>query len=64
MILHKKHLEENYKDDIEEIFNSITGTNFIFQFKLESELSDSYEKVSKLSTILVEYHTKVVLVPI
>lgn len=38
MILHKKHLEENYLDEIEEIFNSITGTNFSFQFKLESEL--------------------------
>ena len=38
MSLHKKHLEENYLDEIEEIFNSITGTNFTFQFKLESEL--------------------------
>lgn len=38
MILHKKHLEENYLDEIEEIFTSITGTIFTFQFKLESEL--------------------------
>lgn len=43
MILHKKHLEENYLDDIEEVFNSITGTNFSFQFKLESELSEDDE---------------------
>lgn len=38
MSLHKKHLEERYIDIIEEIFNSITGTNFSFSFKLESEL--------------------------
>ena len=40
MSLHKKHLEENYKEEIEEIFNSITGTNFTFQFKLESEITE------------------------
>lgn len=40
MSLHKKHLEENYREEIEEIFNSITGTNFTFQFKLESEITD------------------------
>lgn len=40
MSLHKKHLEENYKEEIAEIFNSITGTNFTFQFKLESEITD------------------------
>ena len=40
MILHKKHLEENYLDEIEEIFNSITGTNFNFQFKLENEITE------------------------
>ncbi len=44
MILHKKHLEENYKDEIEEIFNSITGTNFSFQFKLENELTENNNK--------------------
>ena len=38
MILHKKHLEDNYLSEIDEIFNSITGTNFNFQFKLESEI--------------------------
>lgn len=43
MILHKKHLEENYLDEIEEVFNSITGTNFDFQFKLESELLEEEE---------------------
>ena len=34
LALHKKHLEENYIDDIEETFNSITGTNFNFKFIL------------------------------
>ena len=38
MSLHKKHLEENYLDEIEEIFNSITGTIFNLQFKLENEI--------------------------
>ena len=52
MILHKKHLEENYLDDIEEVFNSITGTNFTFVFKLESELESPQriEVVDDLST--------------
>lgn len=36
--LHKKHLEENYIEDIEETFNAITGTNFTFQFVLENEV--------------------------
>ena len=45
MILHKKHLEENYLDEIEEIFNSITGTNFNFKFKLESELLDEEKNI-------------------
>lgn len=39
MILHKKHLEENYLEEIEEIFNLITGTNFTLQFKLDSEVN-------------------------
>ena len=38
MILHKKHLEDNYLDEMEEIFNSITGTIFNFVFKLENEI--------------------------
>ena len=47
MSLHKKHLEENYLDEIEEIFNSITGTNFTFQFKLESELLDEEKNIKR-----------------
>ena len=40
MNLHKKHLMENYKEDIENVFNELTGTNFTFSFKLESEIED------------------------
>ena len=40
MNLHKKHLLENYKDDIENVFNELTGTNFSFLFKLENEIED------------------------
>ena len=39
-ILHKKHLEENYIDYIEEIFTSITDTNFSFKFMLEEEIKE------------------------
>lgn len=38
--LHKKHLDENYKDDMEIIFDELTDTHFTFEFKLESEMSD------------------------
>ena len=38
--LHKKHLCENYKDDMEIIFDELTDTHFTFEFKLESEMSD------------------------
>ena len=54
LALHKKHLEENYIDDIEETFNSITGTNFTFQFILENEIND-IESVS--TDIKVEQET-------
>lgn len=53
IILHKKHLEENYLDDIEEIFNSLTDTNFSFQFKLESEIQDEEE-----NTVIVSESTE------
>lgn len=44
MQLHIKHLTENYKDLMEKIFNSITGTNFNFIFKLETDV-DKKEKI-------------------
>ena len=36
--LHKKHLVENYTEDMEQIFNSITGKNVTFSFRLEDEI--------------------------
>ena len=45
MQLHIKHLTENYKDLMEKIFNSLTGTNFNFVFKLENEVNAKEEKV-------------------
>ena len=39
-ILHKKHLETKYIDYIEEIFTSITDTNFSFKFMLEEEIKE------------------------
>ncbi len=50
MNLHKKHLMENYKEDIENVFNSLTGTNFTFCFKLENEIED-VKKVIDISEI-------------
>ena len=47
MSLHKKHLEENYLDEIEEIFNSITGTIFNLQFKLENEIVEVTEVIEE-----------------
>lgn len=41
MNLHKKHLMENYKEEIESVFNQLTGTNFNFLFKLENEIEDT-----------------------
>ena len=37
-IAHKKNLSERYKDIIEDILNSITGTNFPLKFVLENEI--------------------------
>lgn len=50
MSLHKKHLEENYLDEIEEIFNTLTDTNFNFQFKLENEVQE--EEENKVDNVL------------
>lgn len=45
MQLHIKHLTENYKDLMEKIFNSLTGTNFNFVFKLENEVKEKEETI-------------------
>lgn len=49
-IAHKKNLSERYKDIIEDILNSITGTNFILKFVLESEINKQ-EKKEKVELI-------------
>ena len=49
-IAHKKHLGETYKDLIEEVLNTVTGTNFPLKFVLESEI----EKQEKIEQIKVE----------
>lgn len=38
MQVHKKHLKENYNDMVENIFNEITGSNFIFEYVTEEEI--------------------------
>lgn len=46
-IAHKKHLSESYIDIINDIFNSITGTNFNFEFVLENEYNNKKITVKK-----------------
>ena len=46
-IAHKKHLSESYIDIISDIFNSITGTNFNFEFILENEYNNKKITVQK-----------------
>ncbi|MDD2180826.1 MAG: chromosomal replication initiator protein DnaA [Bacilli bacterium] len=38
MIIHKKHLKDNYDTLIETIFNEVTGSNFIFEYFTEEEI--------------------------
>ena len=38
--IHKKNLSENYSDIIEEIFTSITGSNFKFNYVIEEEVEN------------------------
>lgn len=46
-IAHKKHLSVNYIDIINDIFNSITGTNFNFEFVLENEYNNNNKIIVK-----------------
>ncbi len=38
MIIHKKHLKENYGNLIDNVFNEVTGSNFNFDFLTEEEI--------------------------
>ena len=40
MLIHKKHLKENYNTLIESIFNEVTGSNFIFEYLTEEEIEE------------------------
>ena len=51
MLLHKKNLNENYKDLIIETFNEITGTNFEFEFILEEEALTNKKMIIKESGV-------------
>ena len=46
--LHKKHIMENYKEEMESIFNEITGTNFNLVFKEEAEVNNDNNKISNV----------------
>ena len=58
-IAHKKHLSESYGDMINEILNSITGTNFNLKFVLESELDkeEKEETIEKQEELGVPYNS-------
>jgi len=52
MNLHKKHLPENYSDIISNTFNLLTGTNFNFNYILESEFTPKKEKIQEKEDIV------------
>ncbi len=43
MPIHKKHLSDNYDEQIKYIINKITGTNFELEFVLEEEIKEEEE---------------------
>jgi chromosomal replication initiator protein len=51
MQLHKKNLVENYLPLITESFNSLTGTNFEFEFLLEEELNEKTKNIPEESGV-------------
>lgn len=44
MLIHKKHLKENYNTLIETIFNEVTGSNFIFEYLTEEEVEQKKDQ--------------------
>ncbi len=48
--LHITHLDDNYKDDIVEIFSLLTGNNYNFVFKLKEDLEQTVDD----STFLIK----------
>ena len=49
MTFHKKFLNDNYYDLIEEIMNSITGTNYDLEFVVDEDLQ-SVDNIDKTET--------------
>ena len=47
MHVHKKHLNDNYKEIIENTFNQITGTNFNIEYILENEIVDKCDSLDE-----------------
>ena len=43
MHIHKKHLKENYNDLITEIFSTVSGSNFQFEFYTDDEIESNIE---------------------
>ncbi len=46
LLIHKKHLKENYNSLIEEIFTEITGTNFKFEYLTKEEIEENIEIIT------------------
>ena len=56
MPIHKKHLNENYKDLITKTFNEIAGDNYEFEFLLKEEIES--EVPSKVDDTIIEDEEK------
>ena len=53
---HKKHLTESYKEIIDEVFDSITGTHINIEFYLENEINKK-EEIIKTEELGVPYNS-------
>lgn len=49
MAFHQKHLVDNYSDLIAETFTSITGNDYVFEFKLKSDLEEEEANLNDIS---------------
>ena len=54
MTLHKKHLIDNYQNIIENIFTSLTGTKFTFEFLVEEEWKEKQLLMPQVKEVVVE----------
>ena len=49
MAFHQKHLVDNYSDLIAETFTSIAGNDYVFEFKLKSDLEEEEDNLNDIS---------------